>query len=150
MVSFLLPRRLHQDFYNVYAYCRWADDLGDEMGDTAESLRLLDWWRGELDAMYAGEATHPVFVALRGTVERHGIPRQPFDDLIRAFVQDQTVTRYRDPRRTCSTIAATRPTRWGGWCSTSAATPTRSGSGSPTPPARRCNWPISGRTWRWT
>ena len=54
MVSFLLPKRLHQDFYNVYSYCRWADDLGDEIGDTAESLRLLDWWRGELDAMYAG------------------------------------------------------------------------------------------------
>ena len=57
IVSFLLPRRLHQDFYNVYAYCRWADDLGDEMGDKAESLRLLDWWRRELEAMYAGEAT---------------------------------------------------------------------------------------------
>ena len=54
VVSFLLPKRLHQDFYNVYAYCRWADDLGDEIGDRAESLRLLAWWRGELDAMYAG------------------------------------------------------------------------------------------------
>src|SRR5438874_5741512 len=82
VVSFLLPKRLHQDFYNVYAYCRWADDLGDEIGDTAESLRLLAWWRTELDAMYAGRATHPVFVALRPTVERHGIPKQPFDDLI--------------------------------------------------------------------
>jgi squalene synthase HpnC len=96
VVSFLMPKRLHQDMYNVYAYCRWADDLGDEIGDTAESLRLLGWWRGELDAMYEGQATHPVFVALRGTVERHGIPRQPFSDLIDAFVQDQTVTRYRD------------------------------------------------------
>jgi squalene synthase HpnC len=94
VASFLLPRRLHQDFYNVYAYCRWADDLGDEMGDTAESLRLLNWWRELLEAMYAGEARHPVFVALRGTVARHGIPRQPFEDLLRAFVQDQTVTRY--------------------------------------------------------
>ena len=96
VVSFLLPKRLHQDFYNVYAYCRWADDLGDEIGDTAESLRLLEWWRGELERLYAGHATHPVFVALRPTVERYGIPREPFADLIRAFVQDQTVTRYRD------------------------------------------------------
>jgi len=94
VVSFLLPKHLHQDFYNVYAYCRWADDLGDEIGDTAESLRLLRWWSGELDRMYAGEAQHPVFVALRGTVERFGIPKQPFADLIRAFIQDQTVTRY--------------------------------------------------------
>jgi squalene synthase HpnC len=96
VVSFLLPKRLHQDFYNVYSYCRWADDLGDEIGDTAESLRLLSWWRNELDAMYAARATHPVFVALGPTVQRYAIPRQPFSDLIDAFVQDQTVTRYRD------------------------------------------------------
>ena len=96
VVSFLLPRRLRQDFYNVYAYCRWADDLGDEMGSRAESLELLAWWRTELDAMYTGRATHPVFVALLGTVRKHAIPRQPFADLIQAFVQDQTVARYRD------------------------------------------------------
>jgi squalene synthase HpnC len=96
IVTLFLPKRLHQDFYNVYSYCRWADDLGDEIGDTAESLRLLAWWREGLDAMYRGSATHPVFVALQPTVQRYGIPRQPFSDLIDAFVQDQTVTRYRD------------------------------------------------------
>jgi squalene synthase HpnC len=96
VVSFLLPKRLHQDFYNVYSYCRWADDLADEIGDTAESLRLLAWWRGELDAMYAGRATHPVFAALAPTVRQYAIPRDPFSDLVDAFVQDQTVTRYRD------------------------------------------------------
>ena len=96
VVSFLLPKRLHQDFYNVYSYCRWADDLGDEIGDTAESLHLLEWWKSELDAMYRGTAAHPVFVALRPTVERHGIPREPFADLVTAFVQDQTVTRYQN------------------------------------------------------
>src|SRR5664280_411668 len=100
VVSFLLPRRLHQDFYNVYAYCRWADDLADEIVDPAESLRLLAWWRSELDSMYRGldqsSATHPVFAALAGTVTQYGIPRQPFSDLIDAFVQDQTVTRYRN------------------------------------------------------
>src|ERR1035438_884772 len=94
VVSFLLPKRLHQDFYNVYAYCRWADDLGDEIGDREESLRLLAWWSGELDGMYQGRATHPVFVALEETVRRHQIPRRPFADLILAFVQDQNVTRY--------------------------------------------------------
>src|ERR1039458_9860045 len=96
VVSFLLPKRLHQDFYNVYAYCRWADDLADEIGDRAESLRLLAWWRGELGALYQGRATHPVFAALASTVSQYGIPRQPFADLIDAFVQDQTVTRYRN------------------------------------------------------
>ncbi len=95
VVSFLLPKRLHQDFYNVYSFCRWADDLGDEIGDTAESLRLLEWWRGETARLYdRGEATHPVMVALAGTIERHSLPREPFEDLVRAFVQDQTTTRY--------------------------------------------------------
>ena len=96
VVTFLLPRRLRQDFYNVYAFCRWADDLGDEMGDAQESLRLLEWWRCELDAMYVGVLRHPVFVALAETVARHDLPIDPFGDLIRAFVQDQTVTRYSD------------------------------------------------------
>src|SRR5258706_7737567 len=94
VVSFLLPKRLHQDFYNVYAFCRWADDLGDEMGDTAESLQLLAWWREELHAMYAGEAKHPVFTALNGTAAKHQLPQEPFDDLITAFERDQTITRY--------------------------------------------------------
>jgi squalene synthase HpnC len=96
VVSLLLPKRLHQDFYNVYSFCRWADDLGDETGDTAESLRLLAWWRSELRAMCTGEARHPVFVALRGTAREHSLPVQLFDDLIHAFEQDQTVTRYRN------------------------------------------------------
>jgi squalene synthase HpnC len=95
VVSFLLPKRLHQDFYNVYAFCRWADDLGDEIGNREESLRLLAWWREELSRMFEGAATHPVFVALKETVEQHGLPEEPFADLIRAFVQDQTVTRYK-------------------------------------------------------
>ena len=95
VVTFLLPRRLRQDFYNVYAFCRWSDDLGDEIGDPRESLRLLEWWRGKLDEMYAGSATHPVFVALSETAARHDLPREPFADLIAAFVQDQTVSRYR-------------------------------------------------------
>jgi squalene synthase HpnC len=94
LVSFLLPKALHQDFYNVYAFCRWADDLGDEISDPKESLRLLAWWRSELHAMYRGEVQHPVFIALRGTVERHEIPIEPFDRLIQAFEHDQTVTRY--------------------------------------------------------
>jgi squalene synthase HpnC len=96
VVSFLLPKRLHQDFYNVYAFCRWADDLGDEIGDPRRSLELLSWWREELQAMYEGSARHPVFVALQGTIGEHALPMEPFEHLIRAFEQDQTVTRYRD------------------------------------------------------
>jgi squalene synthase HpnC len=96
VVTFLLPKRLQQDFYNVYAFCRWADDLGDEIGDRAESLRLLSWWRQELEGMAQGQAQHPVFVALEGTVQKYNLPLQLFSDLITAFEQDQKVTRYQD------------------------------------------------------
>ena len=96
VVTFLLPKRLHQDFYNVYAFCRWADDLGDEIGDRDESLRLLAWWRDELEAMYTGRVKHPVFVALEGTAHKYNLPKQLFSDLISAFEQDQRVTRYAD------------------------------------------------------
>src|ERR1041384_6381955 len=95
VVSLLLPKRLHQDFYNVYSFCRWADDLGDEIGDRTESLRLLSWWRGELQAMPSGKARHPVFVALAGTARQYSLPVETFDDLLKAFAQDQTVPRYR-------------------------------------------------------
>jgi squalene synthase HpnC len=96
VVSFLLPKRLHQDFYNVYSFCRWADDLGDELGDKQKSLQMLQWWREQLQAMYAGQASHPVFVALKDTVKQHDLPESTFDDLIKAFEQDQAITRYRN------------------------------------------------------
>jgi len=96
VVSWLLPKPLHQHFYNVYAYCRWADDLGDEVSDPLRALQLLDWWEHELDACYEGRPSHPVFVALRQTILAKDIPKQPFADLLKAFRQDQTIKRYAD------------------------------------------------------
>jgi squalene synthase HpnC len=94
VVSWLLPKRLHQHFYNLYAYCRWADDLGDEISDPARALELLGEWDAELRECYAGRAAHPVFIALRGTIAACDIPIEPFADLLVAFRQDQTVHRY--------------------------------------------------------
>jgi squalene synthase HpnC len=94
VVSWLLPKDLHQHFYNVYAYCRWADDLGDEVPQKERALALLDWWELELDDCYNGRPSHPVFVALRETVIAKNIPKQPFADLLKAFRQDQNVKRY--------------------------------------------------------
>lgn len=94
VVSWLLPKHLQQHFYNVYAYCRWADDLGDEVGDRDLSLELLDWWRRQLIDCYAGSAQHPVFVALKSTIDEFSIPQEPFLDLISAFEQDQSIAEY--------------------------------------------------------
>ena len=95
LMARLLPRALRQPFFNVYAYCRWSDDLGDELGDRELSSRLLAWWRGELARCWAGEEmSHPVFVALQRTAREFALPREPFDDLLTAFEQDQHVSEY--------------------------------------------------------
>ena len=94
VATWFLPKRLRQHFFNVYAYCRISDDLGDETGDTAASLQLLDEWETELNACYGGSPRHPVFVALAGTVREFDIPKHEFSDLLHAFRQDQTITRY--------------------------------------------------------
>lgn len=114
VATWFLPKHLHQHFFNVYAYCRISDDLGDEVGDSTVSLALLDRWEQELNATYsaldggagaaagamgnaalpASGARHPVFVALAETIQSCAIPKHEFSDLLTAFRHDQTVTRY--------------------------------------------------------
>jgi squalene synthase HpnC len=109
VATWFLPAKLRQHFYNVYAYCRISDDLGDEVGNAEQSLELLKQWETELDACYAGShpgtqkagapgapgsPRHPVFVALKETVRQFNIPKHEFSDLLIAFRQDQTVTRF--------------------------------------------------------
>jgi len=94
VVTWLTPREHRPAFQSIYAFCRWADDLGDEIGDPRQSLNLLKWWRGELVGTYQGQARHPVMIALAETIRRYRIPIEPFEALISAFEQDQTVTEY--------------------------------------------------------
>ena len=92
--SLLLPRQLRPHFFHIYAFCRWSDDIGDESGSTTAALEGLIWWRGELQAMFAGQVSHPILIALQTTVREFDIGAEPFLDLLSAFEQDQTVMRY--------------------------------------------------------
>jgi len=94
VISRLVPRDLRPHFASVYAFCRWADDLGDETGSKSRSSELLAWWRDELSQCYAGQPRHPVFVALQPTIQQFDIPVTPFENLIDAFEQDQHLDRY--------------------------------------------------------
>jgi squalene synthase HpnC len=100
VVTRLLPRSLRQDFCNIYAFCRLADDLADEPADCVEAvsparaLDNLDRFRADLRACYAGRSDSAVFLALGETIRNRAIPVDPFLDLISAFEQDQRVTRY--------------------------------------------------------
>ena len=113
VVSFLLPKRLHQDFYNVYSFCRWADDLGDEIGNTEESLRLLAWWRRRV-SRGAGTALALavigfgfLFWVVRGATS--GIPnkRQAFVEMLFDFVDDQVKGIFHGNRAFVAPLALT-------------------------------------------
>jgi squalene synthase HpnC len=94
VASIFLPRPLLQHFHAIYAYCRWADDLGDETGGGPQAMALLRWWREELLYCYHGRPRHPVMVALQPTIRRFNIPPKPFLDLLFAFEQDQLIKEY--------------------------------------------------------
>jgi squalene synthase HpnC len=108
VLSWLLPRRLRDDFAAVYAFCRWSDDLADEAASPEAARAALRAWRSQLDACFAGtpsplpqggaggagNQTHPIFIALRETIVRHRLPAEPFHHLLDAFERDQDVTRY--------------------------------------------------------
>ena len=94
VASRLIPHRLRQHVCNLYAYCRWADDLADEIDDPQQSLALLAWWEAQLRDCYRDRVAHPVFVALAETIGKFNIPPEPFVDLLVAFRQDQRLTRY--------------------------------------------------------
>lgn len=94
VVTQLVPARIRPHLTSIYAYCRWSDDLADEMDDSVQACELLAWWREQLDHCFSGQASHPVFLALRQTVSQYRLSPEPFQDLLSAFLQDQSQTRY--------------------------------------------------------
>ena len=94
VTSWLLPRRYWQAWADIYAFCRWADDLADEAGSPQLSLEWLDWWHDQLVRCWHGEAEHPVFVALAATRQEFPLSLAPFVALLDAFRRDQTQARY--------------------------------------------------------
>ena len=96
VATFFLPRTLRPHFYSVYSFCRTSDDLGDEVGSVAVATRLLGEWRQMLEECYLQpeRSRHPVYVALQPTIAACALPREPFDDLITAFEQDQVYPRH--------------------------------------------------------
>ena len=96
VATLFLPASLRPHFYSLYAFCRTSDDLGDEVADTATATRLLGQWRAMLHECFSNpEASkHPVYVALQTTVTNCKLPREPFDDLISAFEEDQLMTHH--------------------------------------------------------
>lgn len=96
LAAFFLSRKIRPHFESIYAYCRVAEDLGDEVSDPTVATRLLNTWLSMLDECYdhPERSQHPVFVALHETIRECDLPRQLFGDLVRAFKVDQYKTTY--------------------------------------------------------
>jgi squalene synthase HpnC len=100
VASLLLPRRMRPAIAAVYAFARRADDFADQPGfSPPERLRLLDDWQQRLDAAAAGTVRSGtendlIFVAVADAIREHDLPVSLFSDLLSAFRQDVTTTRY--------------------------------------------------------
>jgi squalene synthase HpnC len=96
VATFFLPAKVRPHFESIYAYCRVADDLGDEVEDRGVATRLLNTWGAMLEECYDApeRSMHPVFVALHETIRECDPPRQLFLDLLHAFRMDQYKTEY--------------------------------------------------------
>ena len=98
VASRLLPRQLRDPIAAIYAFARTADDIADE-GDIPRQLRLhrLRKMETALDAVEAGGADNtPLYQALADTIKRYRLPVDLFRDLLSAFRQDVSKTRYAD------------------------------------------------------
>lgn len=98
VASLLLPVKLRDPVAAIYAFARYADDIADE-GDAspAERLEQLDAMAQALDSIASGQAgTTPLFSALSDTLHSHDLPVSLLHDLLSAFRQDVSKTRYAD------------------------------------------------------
>src|SRR5690606_21937414 len=91
-------RRLRRPVAAIYAFARRADDWADEGDFTMEErLAALDAMEQAVRASAEGRpGEDPVFIALADSMARHRLPLEPFLDLLSAFRQDVTRTRYAD------------------------------------------------------
>ena len=95
--SFLfLPRERRRAITALYAFCREVDDVVDECNDASLARAKLDWWRGEIAKLFAGEPQHPVMRALAPGLQPYGITAVRLNEIIDGMQMDLDQTRYLD------------------------------------------------------
>ena len=93
-----LPRPKREALRAVYAYCRLIDDIVDSGAwPEAEARRQLDFWREEVERLFAGRPTHAVAQGLLPHVAAFRLPKEAFLEMIRGCALDLEGTRYRTP-----------------------------------------------------
>ena len=107
VASWLVPAPMRRHIAALYAFARAADDFADEGARVVvERHRLLDGWKARLNASVTAQVPGPpprdgepsnaveIFLALGDTIRRKRLPVALFEDLLSAFAQDVSVTRY--------------------------------------------------------
>ncbi|MCX7879060.1 MAG: squalene/phytoene synthase family protein [Ignavibacteria bacterium] len=92
IASFFLPKVERRFLYSVYSFARLADDIADETNlifSNQSKLELLNNLRENLLGIeVANNINNPIFLALKDTIEKKNIPKEPFLKLIHAFELD--------------------------------------------------------------
>ncbi|MCB0272577.1 MAG: squalene synthase HpnC [Bdellovibrionales bacterium] len=92
--SWLLSRAHRKALYALYAFARTADDFADEPTFEGKRLECLSEWRQYLTETLEGQPPTPFFKELGTMIQTYQLPTSYFYDLLDAFVQDVTVSRY--------------------------------------------------------
>jgi phytoene synthase len=95
--SFLfLPRQRRRAITALYAFCREVDDAVDDCHDVSIARVKLAWWRGEVAALYADKASHPVSRALAAALPHFNLPQEHLLEIIDGMEMDLDRVRYQD------------------------------------------------------
>ena len=115
--SFLfLPPPRRRAITALYAYCREVDDAVDETTDSAVAGAKLDWWRTEIDRLFAGAPQHPVTRALQPHLEDYGITRERLLQVLEGMRMDLVQNRFLDfpaLARYCHLVAGVQAVKMG-------------------------------------
>ena len=146
VATWFLPKRLRPHFQSIYAYCRISDDLGDEVGDAQQSLALLDFWDRRTGCLLSRRGAASGICCSCGNDSRlQHSRRTPFADLLVAFRQDQTVTRYQTMADVLGLLPLFGQSGWTFGAVCLRLSRSRSVYSFRISPVRRCSWRISGR-----
>lgn len=96
-LSFLfLTKAKREAMSALYAFCREVDDVVDECTDYQIAQTKLNWWKQEIERLYAGSPQHPVTQALQAYIHSYNLAKEHFLEIIDGMEMDLKFNRYQD------------------------------------------------------